>query len=235
MKRSTSDHIPDVPFRHIDAAFLAELATTLLPRRGVTARQVVGIAGIPGSGKSTFATMLVDALNNRIDGAATLVPMDGFHHSNQWLHQHNLMLRKGASETFDATGYLALLKNLRCSEISVPFPVYDRERHEPVLDPQSDHVITASTQVVITEGNYLLLDTEPWLRLATILDACWWLDTPMDTARRWILARHVRGGRTPEDAATHYARNDAANAHQAMQCMRIPDLILRWPGLDHAQ
>ncbi len=166
---------------------------------------------------------------------AVLVPMDGFHFSNARLEQLNRRQRKGAPDTFDVDGYLALLRRLREEpqskhgnrDVSIPFPVYDRDLHEPVLRP-GQHAVAAHHRIVITEGNYLLLDESPWSQLADLLDVCWFLDTTLEQSREWILARHIRGGRSPQDAAAHYERCDLANARLVHEKMRRPDRVLWW-------
>ena len=214
--------------RIIDDNCLDELTAELLSRSASMKRMLVGIAGIPGSGKSTLAGILMEAMHRCAPSTAVLVPMDGFHLSNQRLADLDLVSRKGAPETFDADAYLELLGRARSRGDSIPFPIYDRERHEPVMDHAPEHTIAPHAQVILTEGNYLLLDTEPWNRLATILGACWFLETPMGIARKWTIQRHIRGGRNSEDATAQYERNDAVNANLVLERRRTPDLILRW-------
>ncbi len=218
-----------VPPAHVihDSA-LDELTSLLLSQRSANERTCIGIAGIPGSGKSTLGTMLMDRVQRLAPGTAVLVPMDGFHLSNRCLTELDLVYRKGAPATFDVDGYLELLKRARSPGSNIPFPVYDRKRHEPVMDHTPEHTIAHDVRLVLTEGNYLLLDTHPWSRLESILDACWFLETPQDVARAWTIDRHIRGGRSPADATAQYERNDALNTRLVLDHMRRPDLILRW-------
>jgi pantothenate kinase len=196
-------------------------------------RYLLGIAGIGGAGKSTLAARLLAAVEQAAPGMARLVPMDGFHLANAVLDAWGLRPYKGAPQTFDAAGYIDLLRRLRDADaLSMPFPVYDRALHEPMLrpgDPAS--TVDASIRLIITEGNYLLLDQPPWSQLADVLDECWLLETDAVTARQWIIGRHVRGGRSAEDAEAHYERTDLPNANLVMSCQRQPTRRVRWRHL----
>jgi pantothenate kinase len=183
-------------------------------------RWIQGIAGIPGSGKSTFAAALVEQINQH--QPAALVAMDGFHLPNQTLINMGRRDFKGAPDTYDVNGYIALLKQLRTAAEPVRVPVYDRNLHEPVPGPTID----PSVRIIITEGNYLLLDQPPWSQLADVLDSCWLINTSIDQARQWAINRHIKGGRDKTDAEQHYERTDLPNAQLVQQQMREPDKII---------
>lgn len=208
-------------------ALAAELwrKVSLQPRR----RWLVGIAGIPGSGKSTLASQLHAAADQLQPGAAALVPMDGYHLPNSQLRQHGLADRKGAPDTFDAAAYIDLLKNCRDPQWTGQFPIYDRSIHEPVIREAPACSITRATQLVITEGNYLLLNLPPWRELACVLDETWLLATPEAQAKDWILSRHQSVGRTEAQAIERYA-SDLRNTQLIQREMRPPGRVLRWPS-----
>ncbi len=195
-------------------------------------RYVLGIAGVGGSGKSTLAGDLLRRVEAQRPGAVKQVAMDGFHFTNAELIRRGLRDRKGAPETFDAAGLADLLAAVRqrdeaASDIRVP--TYDRKLHEPVFRDEPHHRIDAHTRLVIVEGNYLLLDQDGWPRVRAALDACWYLDTPADLARQWIISRHVRGGRCPADAAMWYEQVDGPNAKVIAATRQRADRVLRWP------
>lgn len=175
------------------------------------ARAVVGLAGAPGSGKSTLAAALVA----RLPGAV-LVPMDGFHLDNRLLDARGLRHRKGAPETFDADGFVALLTRLR-GRGDVVFPVFDRSRD---LAMAGAGVVDAATRLVIVEGNYLLLNADPWR--SAQFDLTIMLDVPQAELRRRLTARWQGLG---ADVEAHLA-NDLANAALVAQGSRPADLIL---------
>lgn len=217
----------------LDAAGFTLLVDRLTAhaRRKSGPRAIVGLAGIPGSGKSTLASRLLAAVQDRLPGAAALLPMDGFHHRNAELEAMGLRDRKGAPQTFNARGYIDLLAAARALEFVGPFPVYDRELHEPVWRDAPGQRIDRDCRLILTEGNYLLLEAEPWGRLASVLDEAWLLDTPVQRAHAWLIDRYLRGGRTRESAQAHYERSDTLNIRLICECSRRPDLRLTW---DHS-
>ncbi|MFG1910230.1 nucleoside/nucleotide kinase family protein [Kribbella sp. NPDC048928] len=169
-------------------------------------RVVVGIAGQPGAGKSTFADWLVEQATVPV----ALVPMDGFHRTNAELERLGLLSRKGAPETFDLPGYLNLLRRLRDDDgTAVVAPVFDRVVDEPIEDGIT---IAPAARVVVTEGNYLLHDQDGWHQVAEHLDEIWWLSCADDERGRRLVERHQAFGRSAADAAEFVARSDQANA-----------------------
>jgi len=206
-----------------DAGFEMLLARIVARvQRSPDRRVVIGLAGIAGSGKSTLAARLADAI-----GGAVALGLDGFHLPNATLRALGRYGRKGAPDTYDAPGFVALLRLYRDPAAVGPYPVYDRDNtHEPILAPD---VIDASVRVLIAEGQFLLLDQKPWDELGDVLDETWFLDTPLETARRWILARHTATGRTPQQAEVKYA-NDLRHSRLVLASSRPADAVLRWPG-----
>jgi pantothenate kinase len=176
-----------------------------LPRR-----VLIGIVGSPGAGKSTLARAVVAALSERGRVRAAYLPMDGFHLANATLDRLGRRDRKGAIDTFDGWGFVALLERLRVeADHAVYAPSFEREIDEPVA---GEIVIEPSAQVVIVEGNYLLCDDEPWGQVRGLLDETWFCDAPEGERMTRLITRHIAGGRTPE-AAEAWARDvDGANA-----------------------
>ena len=189
--------MPESPWDELVAA-AAALATGP-PRR------ILGIAGAPGSGKSQLAARLVDALGAR----ACLVGMDGFHLTNAQLVRLQRLARKGAPDTFDAAGYVALLRRLRTADGPVHAPWFDRAAEEPVSDAV---VVAPEVPLVVTEGNYLLLSDGPWREVAGLLDECWYVEVAEQVRLERLIARHVAYGRTPEQARARAYGSDLANA-----------------------
>lgn len=184
-------------------------------------RIIIGIAGPPGSGKSTVAAALVRELGP----AAALVPMDGYHLSNQVLESLGRRDRKGAPDTFDAGGYAALLRRLRspCGDV-VYAPVFRREIEEPI---GAGIPVPPDVPIIITEGNYLLLDTHPWRQVRDLLDAVWYLQAD-DTARvERLIARHMEFGKTPDAARAWAEGSDQRNADIIAASSHRADLVLR--------
>ena len=174
--------------------------------RTVGHRQILGIAGPPGAGKSTLAEALAAALGPD----AVVVGMDGFHLANAELERLGRRARKGAPDTFDIDGYLALLRRLRQpSETVIYAPRFDRGLEESI---GSAIPVSPETPLVITEGNYLLLDAPGWCAVADYLDESWYLEVPEDLRMSRLVTRRQTYGDAVPDARAWVATVDEPNA-----------------------
>ncbi len=168
-------------------------------------RVLLGITGAPGAGKSTLAERLAAAVPG-----AVVVPMDGFHLADAELTRRGLIGRKGAPETFDAWGYAALLRRLRLApDHEVLAPSFDRELEQPLAGAIA---VPPQTRLVITEGNYLLLDRPEWQSARGELDEVWHLRIDDEVRRTRLVARHIEFGKSPAGAAAWVDRVDEPNA-----------------------
>jgi len=186
-------------------------------------RVLLGLAGAPGSGKSTLAASLLASFAD----VAQVVPMDGYHLANVQLEHLGRTGRKGAPDTFDSAGYVALLRRLRTQapDETVYAPDYRREIEEPVAGAIA---VRPETRLVITEGNYLLLDDGPWREVRALLDDSWYVETG-DTQRREQLARrHERFGRSREDALAWVENTDEPNARRIAASRPAARAVFRW-------
>jgi len=175
-------------------------------------RRVIGIAGSPGAGKTTLAVALVRALNEAApDGRAWVshVPMDGYHLADVELARLGRLDRKGAPDTFDAEGYAALLERIRGADEVVYAPAFDREIEQPVAGAIP---VPPESRLVVTEGNYLLLDEPRWRRARAALDEVWFCDLDDDLRRGWLVERHVRFGKSRPQAEAWVDQVDEPNA-----------------------
>ena len=172
-------------------------------------RVVLGLAGPPGVGKSTFADGLVEAL--RADGdEVALVPMDGFHIAHAALTERGLETVKGAPGTFDVAGYVALLGRLRDSpEETVWAPRFDRGLEDAIA---ASNPVEPSVRLVVTEGNYLLLQQGAWSRVRPLLDECWYLHVDDAVRQSRLVSRHRHHGRSEAEARRWALGNDESNA-----------------------
>lgn len=213
----------------LDPAVLAPLVARArgLVREG--RRAVLGLAGAPGAGKTTLAEALVAAL--RIDpppglgsdGVAHL-PMDGFHLADVQLDRLGLRERKGAPETFDGGGYLAVLDRVRReTDRTVYAPGFERDLEQPIAAAVA---ILPGARLVVTEGNYLLLDEEPWEAVRALLDEVWFVDVSEGLRQRRLVRRHVEFGKSADDARAWVLGPDQANADRVLAARDRADLVV---------
>jgi pantothenate kinase len=187
-------------------------------------RTILGIAGPPGGGKSTLAQAVVAAVGS----AAVLVPMDGFHLAQAELVRLGRRDRMGAPDTFDALGYIALLRRLRDRTEEVVYaPEFRREIEEPIAGAIA---VPRATPLVVTEGNYLLVPDEPWAGVRPHLDQCWYADLDEATRLRWLIRRHIDYGKTAAAAHEWVHRSDQANSAVVAATRIRADVVVRLPA-----
>jgi len=183
---------------------VAEVTAAILTLPGA-GREIVGIAGAPGAGKSTIAAKVVELLGP----SAALLGMDGWHLPQARLVELGRRERMGAVDTFDTDGFVRTLDELRTSTGTVTAPGFDRTIEEAVPNAIS---IGPAVHTVVVEGNYLLHDGDGWERVAPLLDATFIIRVSPDIRRARLIARHERFGKTPDDAAAWALGPDEANA-----------------------
>lgn len=207
----------------MDSPEIAEAMDAVRRRLAPGTRVILGIAGAPGSGKSTFAEWIRQQFG---PGQAVVVPMDGFHLGNAIIDGTPLRQRKGAIDTFDGGGYLALLRRLvRRDEAVVYAPEFRRTLDEPVA---ASIAVPAEIPLVITEGNYLLAEQEPWKEIRAQLDEVWFVDTPHELRMARLTARHVSFGMEQAAAEAWASGPDEANARLIRTTRPAADRIIRW-------
>jgi len=214
MTDDPSQELPELP------ASARLRARELIARSG---RALLGLVGPPGSGKSTLAA----ALQAEFALVSQVVPMDGFHLANVELERLGRRGRKGAPDTFDSAGYVALLRRLLAQpdDEIVYAPEFRREIEEPIANAIP---VFPRTQLVITEGNYLLLDEGPWASVKGLLDEVWYVDVPDEVRIHRLTRRHVQFGRSAQDAAAWVENTDEPNARLIEASRARASFVFRW-------
>lgn len=197
------------------------------------ARTIVFIAAPPGAGKSTLAATL-----ERLAGEDPRLPriqaigMDGFHFPNAYLDSHDATLAdgrtlplravKGAPETFDVHAFIEKVRETRTAARPVSWPVYSRIEHDVVSEGA-----VVDAPVVLVEGNYLLLDEEPWRGLAELADFTVFLDVDLALLHERLVARKVRGGMGRDEAEAFFEASDGRNVERVRRGSAAADVRLQ--------
>lgn len=181
-------------------------------------RRILGVAGTPGAGKSTVSDALLAALGDD----AVLVGMDGFHLANEELVRLGRRDRKGAPDTFDVEGYIALLDRIRAGH-EVYAPRFDRTLEESI---GSAVLVPAGVPLVITEGNYLLHDEFGWDAVASRLDEVWFLDIDSPARRERLVARRLSHDHPYDEAVAWVREVDERNALVVERGRERADLVV---------
>lgn len=203
---------------------------SIIHELGNRPRILVAIAGPPGAGKSTLSSQICRRLDR--DGhRAAIVPMDGFHLDNAILRDRNLLHRKGAPETFDAGGFVELVRDLRAGNTPVAVPEFDRESDRVKEAAMS---IAPACRVVLLEGNYLLLDRQPWTQLQSLFDLSVFIKAPEPVLRRRLIQRWLDLGHAPHDAERRANGNDIPNATLVLEHSVPADVTLVFESGDEA-
>lgn len=187
-------------------------------------RFLLGIAGPPAAGKSTLAAWLVAELTQARPGEVALVGMDGFHLAGAVLDRRGLTPVKGAPHTFDGWGYLALLRRLRDEpDRTIYAPAFHREIEESIAHEVE---VAPRVRLVVTEGNYLLVDDEPWRQVRDALDEVWFLDLVEPLRQQRLIARHEAYGLSPDQARARTFGSDLRNVHLVRETRDAADLVI---------
>jgi len=204
---------------------VAEAVTLLDSAPG---RAVIGLTGPPGAGKTTLAETLVHELNSAIVDTAAYLPMDGFHLSNAVLDRLGRRGRKGAVDTFDVAGYVAMLERAiaEYGHRDVFVPDFSRSLDEPVA---AGGVVPAGCRLVVTEGNYLGLGDAGWGPVRAALHRLYYIDCPAEVRRARLIERHVAGGRTRAEAAAWVEDVDEPNARLIATTRDACDKVFAYP------
>ena len=182
-------------------------------------RVILGITGSPGAGKTAMASQIASTIDDAVH-----VPMDGFHLADVQLRRLGLLDRKGAIDTFDAYGYLALLQRIRRQDTEIVYaPAFHRDIEQPVAGSIG---VAPTARLIVTEGNYLLDGDQPWPDVRSTLDEVWFVALATEERRRRLIARHIEYGRSPEQAQDWVRAVDDPNAERIERVRHKADLVV---------
>ena len=187
-------------------------------------RIAIGLAGGPGTGKSTLAAELVTMVNATHPGSAALVPMDGFHMKHSKLEGLGQVDYKGAPHTFEGAAFVSFLHHLKHATEPVSGPGYSRKIEDTI---ENAFTVQPELKTLIVEGNYLLLTEGPWAGIRPLLDYAIFLDVPRDLVKARLLKRHAEEGLfTEERNRAHIERNDLPNYDLVQQSQDRADVVI---------
>lgn len=194
-------------------------------------RRIVGITGPPGAGKSTLTAALVKVCQAELGNSAVAgLPMDGFHRPNRALVELGRERRKGAPDTFEAGAFVAAVRRLSQGESqTLTWPAYSHRIREPVADAIR---IPGSIRLAFIEGNYLLLQEEPWNQIRAIACPIWYLDADSQTTKARLLRRQLGAGRSRKDALRHVDESDMLNAMLVERTKQFADRVVQLDSSD---
>jgi len=174
---------------------------------GQNPRTLVGIVGKPGAGKSTVVEQIEKKYR---PDQVSIIPMDGFHLSNEELISLGRRERKGAPDTFDVEGFISLIERVKIDHsIDHKFPIFHREIEASIAD---EGIVPKGSKVLVIEGNYLFSEAHSWSKVYPLLDHTWFIEIDDEIRIERLIARHVRYGKTPEEAEAWSRGSDETNA-----------------------
>ncbi|KAG4085583.1 phosphoribulokinase/uridine kinase [Neocallimastix lanati (nom. inval.)] len=207
---------------------LLERLTLLQKEKGK--RILVILAAPPGAGKSTLCSYL-EKLSKETKGVKEIqsIGMDGFHRRQEYLTTHTtirdgeeiLMVKiKGAPETFDLPLLIERIQKVKSGE-NCGWPIYDRTLHNPV-----DNVITITSDIILLEGNYLLLKEEGWNDIEKYADYTIVVKADEDLLRNRLIDRKAASGNSIEVATSFVDYSDMVNVRTCLQKSKSANLTL---------
>lgn len=210
----TEGDVPQTPAEFVDTASLTKHILNAAEARD--RRLIVAVAGPPAAGKSTLAQRLC------AEPTIAVLGQDAFHYDDDVLARLGRSERKGAPDTFDVAALGIYVEALMASprrELSVP--IFDRDVE---LSRNCAAIVEHSHDVVVVEGNWLLLASQPWSQLSDLWDLTVWVDAPLAILEQRIVQRWLDQGLSPAAAHDRWLNNDGKNVELCRDLSLPPNL-----------
>lgn len=214
----------------IETIFLPMLRKFTGMQKKLGRRLIVFLAAPPAVGKTTLSKFLEYLAVQQEDlTEIQAIGLDGFHYHSDYINTHNAVVMgkevpmkkvKGCPETYD-TGKLEE-KLGRIKEEDILWPIYDRNIHDVVEDLEK-----ITKDIVLIEGNWLLLDEEPWKTLKDTADYTILIRSEEETLKERLIGRKMKGGLTREEAEDWYINSDCVNVRRVLETSLDGDLMLK--------
>lgn len=217
--------------KEVEEIFTPLLETLVEIRKEKNVRVIVYLAAPPGAGKTTLSLFLEELYTDKgYPFSFQSIAMDGFHRDNTYLNQHTtvrngreerLKKYKGIPETFDLRTLKEKIAALTVHD-QVDWPTYDRALHDV-----SEETVEVDAEIVLIEGNYLLLEREGWNELTQYCDYTIFIETALADIEERLIERKQLGGASLKEAVMHYEQTDKVNAELVLAHSKSADLTLK--------
>jgi len=194
-------------------------------------RILVLLAAPPGAGKSTLLSFLKYlSISEKGLMPITTIGMDGFHRYQDYLISHTIERDgqeykmvdvKGCPETFDLTKLIERIKRISEGDV-VGWPEYNRLTHNPIED-----AIQVSGNIILLEGNYLLLNRLGWKDIKDYSDLTISIKADENLLRERLIERKFKSCNDLEKANAFVDFSDMYNVRTCLNESMNADIELK--------
>lgn len=214
----------------IDKVFMPLLEKFTELQKEKASRIVVFLAAPPAVGKTTLCQFLEYLSQQKEDVTEVqALGLDGFHYHSEYINSHDAVVLgktvpmktvKGCPETYDTEKLQKKLDKIK--QENILWPIYDRNIHDVVED-----VTEVTKDIVLIEGNWLLLNEEPWKSIKEIADYTILIQSAEETLKERLIGRKIKGGLSREEAEAWYVNSDSVNVKRVLHTSIPGDLMLK--------